>query len=187
MSTSTKDELLHEASRMVLAKGLNGFSLQELANSLNIKKASLFHYYPSKNALAIDLYRFYQKSFLDWVKEHEQLAPEKMVVTYAEKLTSWICKKKRVCPVGALSLEWHLVDPDLQVEIKKLHMLQRDWLTKAFKQIQKTQKLRIPVNDAVLGTMALLQGSIQLARLNDDPDMVIKNLKSYLKSIKESA
>lgn len=185
MSTSTKDELLHAASRMVLAKGLNGFSLQELADTLHIKKASLFHHYPSKNALATELYRFYQKSFVDWVKEHEELSPEKMIITYAEKLTSWICEKHRVCPVGALSLEWHLVDPDLQVEIKKLHMLQREWLTKAFKLIHKEIGLRVSVNDAVLGTMALLQGSIQLARLNDDPGMVIKNLKSYLKSIKE--
>ena len=46
MSSSTKDQVLHEASRMLLSKGLNGFSLQELAESLNIKKASLFHHYP---------------------------------------------------------------------------------------------------------------------------------------------
>ena len=183
MSTSTKNELLHEASRMLLNRGLNGFSLQELADSLKIKKASLFHHFPSKNALAIELYRFYQASFLMWAKDHQHLAPEKMIVTYAEKLTTWICEKKRVCPVGALSLEWHLVDPDLQVEIKKLHELQKEWLSKLFRKIP----LKISVNDAVLGTMALLQGSIQLARLNDDPSLVKKNLKTYLKSIKESA
>lgn len=166
---------------MLLAKGLNGFSLQELANSLNIKKASLFHHFPSKKALAIELYRFYQESFLAWAKEHEKLAPEKMIIVYAEKLTTWICEKKRVCPVGALSLEWHLVEPEIQVEIKKLHELQKAWLVKLFKQIP----IRVSVNEAVFGTMGLLQGSIQLARLNDDPGLVKKNIKSYLKSIKE--
>jgi TetR/AcrR family transcriptional repressor of nem operon len=182
MSTSTKSELLHEASRMLLSKGLNGFSLQELASSLNIKKASLYHHFPSKKALAIELYRFYQDSFLEWVKEHEKLSPEKLITTYAEKLTTWICEKQRVCPVGALSLEWHLVDPDIQVEIKKLHELQKSWLTKLFKQIP----IKISLNEAVYGTMGLLQGSIQLARLNEDPSLVKKNLKSYLKCIKES-
>jgi TetR/AcrR family transcriptional repressor of nem operon len=179
-TTSTKTELLHEASRMLLAKGLNGFSLQELATSLNIKKASLFHHYPSKNALAIELYCFYQSSFLAWTKKYENLSPEKQILKYAQKLTTWICEKQRVCPVGALSLEWHLVDPDLQVEIKKLHMLQKDWLTSLIKEMD----LRIPRHDAVIGTMALIQGSIQLARMNDEPQLVIKNLKSYLKSIK---
>lgn len=182
MSTNTtKTKTLHEASRMLLAKGLNGFSLQELASSLNIKKASLFHHYPSKTALAIELYRFYQDSFSDWVKDFEHLSPEKQIINYAEKLTTWICEKKRVCPVGALSLEWHLVDPELQVEIKKLHELQKDWLTKLFRKID----VRISKTDAVMTTMALIQGSIQLARLNDDSKLVVRNLKSHLKSIKK--
>lgn len=177
---STKQQIIHEASRMLLAKGLNGFSLQELAEALNIKKASLFHHYPSKNALAIELYRFYQDSFKEWIKGFENQDPEKQILSYTDKLTTWICEKKRICPVGALSLEWHLVDPDLQVEIKKLHELHKAWLTSLFKRID----VNVPKNEAVIGTMALLQGSIQLARMLDDSKLVKKNLKSYLKSIK---
>ncbi|MFP5387485.1 MAG: TetR/AcrR family transcriptional regulator, partial [Bacteriovoracia bacterium] len=87
-NTSTKTELLHEASRMLLDRGLKGFSLQELATSLNLKKASLFHHYPSKTALAIELYRFYQDAFVAWVKRYEHLPPEKQIINYAEKLTT---------------------------------------------------------------------------------------------------
>ncbi len=182
MSTpSTKTELLHEASRMLLAKGLNGFSLQELAEKLHIKKASLFHHYPSKSALAVELYRFYQSSFLEWVKIHEHEPAERQLLRYAEKLTSWICDKKRVCPVGALSLEWDLVAKELQDEILQLHELHKTWLEQVFKKID----LRIPKSDAIMGTMSLIQGSIQLARLNNEPKLVIKNLKTYLKSIKK--
>jgi len=181
MSTATtKIELLHEASRMLLARGLNGFSLQELASSLNIKKASLYHHYPSKNALAIELYRFYQESFCSWIKKYEHLTPEKQVINYAHKLTDWIVKKQRICPVGALSLEWQLVDQNLKVEITKLHELHREWLTELFKRIPT----KIPRKDAVSSVMALIQGSIQIARIDDDPDLVVKNLKTYLKSIK---
>lgn len=185
MSSSTKTQILHEASRMLLSKGLNGFSLQELAAELNIKKASLFHHYPSKNALAVELYRFYQEAFMAWTQKYAHLSAEKQILTYAEKLTSWICEKQRVCPVGALSLEWSLVDPDLQAEIKKLHLIQKDWLTKLFKLIKKENGLKVPLQDAVLGTMGMIQGSIQLARINHDPEMVKKNLKSFLKTIKE--
>lgn len=187
MSTSTKSELLHEASRMLLAKGLNGFSLQELASKLNIKKASLFHHYPSKTALAIELYRYYQTSFEEWAKEHEHLSPEKQILAYTEKLTTWICEKQRVCPVGAMSLEWHLVPKELQVEIKKLHELHKDWLTSLFREIKKEDGLRVTVIEAVHSTMGLLQGSIQLARIIEDSSIVTKNLKTYLKTIKADA
>lgn len=184
MSSSTKDQVLHEASKMLLSKGLNGFSLQELATSLNIKKASLFHHYPSKNAIAVELYRYYQSAFLSWSEKYSHLNAEKQIVTYAETLTSWICEKQRVCPVGALSLEWSLVDPTLQIEIKKLHQHQKDWLTKLYKELNKNEGLRLPVKDAVIQTMSLIQGSIQLARINHDSQLVIKNLKNYLKMIK---
>jgi len=182
---STKEELLHEASRMLLSRGLNGFSLQELATNLNLKKASLFHHYSSKNALAVELYRFYQKAFTDWTEKYSHLNAEKQILTYADTLTTWICEKQRVCPVGALSLEWRLVDIALQKEIIKLHKIQKAWLTKQFMAIKKEQGLRIPINDAVFQTMGLMQGSIQLARINNDPQMVKKKLKSYLKLIKE--
>ncbi len=185
MSSSTKEELLHEASRMLLSKGLNGFSLQELATNLNIKKASLFHHYPSKNALAVEVYRFYQTAFISWTQKYEHLSAEKQILKYAQTLTSWICEKKRVCPVGALSLEWGLIDPALQEEIIKLHTIQKSWLMKLFKKIHQEQGLRLPIQDAVLQTMGLIQGSIQLARMNNDTDMVKKNLKSYLNTIKE--
>lgn len=185
MSSTTKEDILHEASRMLLSKGLNGFSLQELATKLNLKKASLFHHYPSKNALAVELYRFYQTSFIGWVNEKAHLAPEKQIMNYVEKLTSWICDKERVCPMSALSLEWSLVDPALQAEIKKLHELQKEWITKQFKAIQKEGKLRLPLQDAVIQSMSLIQGSIQLARVTGDPDLAKKNLKSFMKVIKD--
>lgn len=184
MSSSTKDQVLHEASRMLLSKGLNGFSLQELATSLNIKKASLFHHYPSKNAIAVELYRYYQSAFNSWTEKYSHLNAEKQIVAYAETLTTWICEKQRVCPVGALSLEWGLVDPSLQTEIKNLHQKHKDWLTKLYKELNKNEGLRLPVKEAVIQTMSLIQGSIQLARINNDSQLVIKNLKNYLKMIK---
>lgn len=184
MSTSTKVGILHEASRMLLSKGLNGFSLQELAEKLNIKKASLFHHYPSKLDLAVELYRFYQASFIEWTKEHEHLSAEKQMLAYVDKLTAWICDKQRVCPVGALSLEWQLVEPRLQIEIKKLHDIQKSWLTNLLKSVQKESGLKVNVPDAAISMMSIIQGSIQIARIIEDPNIAKKTLRSYLKSIK---
>jgi TetR/AcrR family transcriptional regulator, transcriptional repressor for nem operon len=181
MSTpTTKSEILHVASRLLLNQGLNGFSLQELADAIKIKKASLFHHYPSKTALAVELYRFYQEAFLAWIEKYQHLPPEKQIIQYANTLTTWISEKNRVCPVGALSLEWHKVEPELQAEIKKLHELQKKWLLSLLSQM----KLNIPKSQAALGLMALLQGSLQLSRLTDDSKLAKKNLRSYLQLVK---
>jgi TetR/AcrR family transcriptional repressor of nem operon len=181
MASSTKDQLIHEASRMLLAKGFHGFSLQELATSLNIKKASLFHYFPNKKSLAIDLYQFYQEAFNTWSNNHAKLPPRTQLLSYAKELTRWIVIKKRVCPVGALSLEWHLVDPEIQVEIKRLHELQKKWLESLLKKLIKESGKKISASKTTISCMALIQGSIQMARMNNEPNLVINNMNLFLK------
>ncbi len=185
MSSTTKDLLIHEASRMLLSKGFHGFSLQELASSLKIKKASLFHYFPNKKTLAIDLYQFYQEAFENWAKEHSHLTPKNQLMSYAKELTRWIVVKKRVCPVGALSLEWHLVDPEIQQEIKKLHEIQKKWLHQLIDKMIKQSGKNFNTKEMTLSCMALIQGSIQIARMNNDPDLVINHMKLFMNLFKD--
>lgn len=184
MSSSTKSEILHTASRMLLSKGFNGFSLQELATELKLNKASLYHHYSSKTALGVALYQFYQSSFLGFTMKVAKLSAEKQILLYADTLTSWICDKQRVCPTGALSLEWSLVDDCLKTEIIKLHTLHREWLVKLLKELQTQYKKKMNLNEVALQMMSLMQGSIQLARINQDPSIVKKNIKAYLKLLK---
>ncbi len=181
--SNTKKELLHEASKIFLKKGFHGLTLQDLADALKIRKASLFHHVPSKKQLGIELLKFYQDSFSIWTLKHQGENPKKQIISYADELTRWICEKKRVCPVGAMALEWDNVDEEIKEELKNLHYLQREWLVSRFKEIQKETKLKVSVAAAVDGTIGLLQGSIQVARMLDKPEMVRQNLSNYLKGI----
>ena len=181
--SNTKTELLHEASKIFLKKGFHGLTLQNLADSLKIRKASLFHHVNSKKQLGIELLKFYQDSFVAWTVKHEGMAPKKQIIAYADELTRWICEKKRVCPVGAMTLDFDNVEVEIQEELKKLHYLQRDWLTKQFKEIKKSEELRVPVPAAMEMTISLLQGSIQTARMLDKPEIVKQNLNHFLKGI----
>jgi TetR/AcrR family transcriptional repressor of nem operon len=181
MNTSTRTSILHEASKMLLIKGFHGFSLQELADSLSIKKSSLYHHYSSKNQLAIELYRFYQDAFNDWTMSCVNTTPEKAILKYCDKLIEWICEKNRICPLSALSLEWAIIDKDIQKEVLKLHELHQDWISSLYKKME----INISSKEATSITLSLLQGSIQLARLTGDHAIVRKNLKNFIKSIKK--
>jgi TetR/AcrR family transcriptional repressor of nem operon len=182
--SNTKEQLLHEASRMLLSKGYHGFSLQELADKLSIKKASLFYHFPSKEALGIELVKFYQQSFLLWAEKHKKLSSEKQIIAYGLELNRWICLKKRVCPVGSMSVEWGIIGKSLQDEVIKLHESQKNWLTGLFKSINKEDPLKTTVSEAVDLFMTLIHGSLQLARIVDRDDLVKKNLKTFFKAVK---
>lgn len=181
--SNTKTELLHEASKIFLKKGFHGLTLQHLADSLKIRKASLFHHVNSKKQLGVELLRFYQDSFILWTQKHEGEASQKQILAYSTELTRWICEKKRVCPVGAMTLDWDNIEVEIQDELVKLHHLQRDWLTERFKDIKKTKKKKFNINATVEVTMSLLQGSIQMARMLGRPEIVNQNLDNYLKGL----
>lgn len=48
-----RERILHEAEQLFFAKGLKGVSMDEVAAAAEVKKANLFHYYPSKEALEV--------------------------------------------------------------------------------------------------------------------------------------
>ena len=181
MNTSTRTAILHQASKMLLVKGFHGFSLQELADSLSIKKSSLYHHYSSKSQLGIELYRFYQQAFVEWNASCKNNTPEKSILKYCDKLIQWICEKNRVCPLSALSLEWVIIDRDIQAEVLKLHEMHYEWIHSLYKKME----LNISAKEATSITLSLLQGSIQLARITGDHSIVRKNLKNFIKSIKK--
>ncbi len=50
-----REEILAAARRVVLHKGLSGFTLAAVARELQLTKAALYHYFPSKDAIVSEL------------------------------------------------------------------------------------------------------------------------------------
>jgi len=48
-----RERILQEAEQLFFARGLKGVSMDEVAAAAGVKKANLFHYYPSKEALEV--------------------------------------------------------------------------------------------------------------------------------------
>ncbi len=90
-----------------------------------------------------------------------------------------------MCPVGSLSVEWRIVNPELQKEIFKLSKLQRDWLYLLLKEIKNEHDFNASIPEVVDLIMGLIQGSIQQARILDRPELLTQNLKTYLKTLKK--
>src|SRR5487761_1140072 len=62
---ATKQEILDGAWAMVRASGLNGLSLRSLAHALGMEPQSLYHYFPSKNAVYDQLFAAGNRELLE--------------------------------------------------------------------------------------------------------------------------
>ena len=64
-----RERILHEAEQLFFARGLKGVSMDEVAAAAGVKKANLFHYYPSKEALEVAVLDRFAASLRERVAE----------------------------------------------------------------------------------------------------------------------
>ena len=64
-----RERILHEAEQLFFARGLKGVSMDEVAAAADVKKANLFHYYPSKEALELAVLDRFSASLRQRVSE----------------------------------------------------------------------------------------------------------------------
>jgi TetR/AcrR family transcriptional repressor of nem operon len=64
-----RERILHEAEQLFFARGLKGVSMDEVADAAEVKKANLFHYYPSKEALEVAVLDRFSASLRERVAE----------------------------------------------------------------------------------------------------------------------
>ena len=73
--TETKSKMLKEGRALLQKHGYNGFSFQDIANILEIKKPSLYDHYSSKEDLIVAILEDYSEKFDHWAEKINSFSP----------------------------------------------------------------------------------------------------------------
>lgn len=76
MNNSTKKRILDAANKVIAEKGLNCFTLDEVAKEADISKGGLLHHYPSKDKLIKGLIENYIDLLQSRISEREKTLSE---------------------------------------------------------------------------------------------------------------
>jgi TetR/AcrR family transcriptional repressor of nem operon len=77
----TKQKILMVAQNLIQSKGFNGFSFADIADSVGIRKASIYHHFPTKVALGtalIDQYSLGLKNLLSNIDSQSKSVAEQL-------------------------------------------------------------------------------------------------------------
>lgn len=161
----TRSKLLQKAAALSQTVGYDALSLQELANELGIRKASIFHYFASKDELACAVIEADMKLFSEWQETVEHLNPVERLSRYFDHYRNMI-SHGHVCPGGAFAVSWPLLQgkvKDALVNMHKQHITFLDDLIRDGITLGSFKPLAIP-SDVVKSIPDMLQGAIQVGR-----------------------
>jgi TetR/AcrR family transcriptional regulator, transcriptional repressor for nem operon len=120
---STRDHLLEVGLKSLRSTGYTATGVKEVLDLAQVPKGSFYHYFPSKEVFAGEVFQLYAKGEFERavrVLGDRRLAPLKRLRRYFEELISVYGQRGEIsgCLVGSLSLEVADHSPKLQAQLK---------------------------------------------------------------------
>lgn len=180
----TYNEALKRGHYYLQTVGFNGFSFQDLANDLGIRKASLHYYFSSKEELGLALIEEYEKYFNNFIKKNAKLSAIRQLEAWLKYCYGITKDHQKLCPIGVLTCELNTFSPKMHKSLVKFQSNQRRWALANFKQgiKEKTFRKNLDASWAADIFLESIQGGLQIARLHKKPALFQKTLKGLLKS-----
>ena len=127
---STRERILELGENLILTKGYNAFSYQDISSELGIKNAAIHYYFPTKANLGTSIIKTNIQRFEEMVDNmHSRGFNEVQQLDTFIKIYIKSHREQKVCLVGALSPAFDTLNEVTQNELSKMIRLILEWLT----------------------------------------------------------
>lgn len=172
MARDTKTELLDSAERAVRRRGFDGFSYNDLANEVGIRKASIHYHFPTKAALSEALMKRYYTALDDACAAIAATEPTggARLAALIDQYRLAIDDGKSLCLCVSFSSSRESLPKEAIAEIARFRAMIIGWLAQAFAlgaQDGSIAQVTVPEQEAA-AAMPLLEGAQLAARSQED-------------------
>lgn len=182
----TREKILDSAQRLIQTRSFHGFSFQDIADEVGIRKASLYHHFDSKDDVAVAML----DRAADWVRAQlektDGLEPPARLEAYFDVFRLIQGKGERMCPGGSFAAVLDVVSSPVQRALHHFTKMHLDWLEDVIREGAERRQFAIGgqrPRDVAVQIFAGVQGALLTARLTSDPhtlDTVAAEFRSYL-------
>jgi TetR/AcrR family transcriptional repressor of nem operon len=181
---TTREQILGVARDLIQTRSYLGFSFQDVANKVGIRKPSLYHHFPTKESLGIEVLRESTQAFRDWTIAKER-SPQASLDAYFRMYRNGLHAGEGVCPAGALAPGWDCINDELRQAVRDLRSTQVLWLSGVLGALAPGRQAATPVGALAAYVFAVCQGALLSARMTgrvEDFDETVAQLKRSLAS-----
>lgn len=179
---STREQILAVARGLIETRSYLGFSFQDVADAVGVRKASLYHHFPTKEALGIAVIRDATQGFKSW-QAAKVRAPQDALDAYFRMYRNALKAGSGMCPAGALAPGWDCINDELKLAVQELRTTQLLWLTGVLGALAPPKQKGDSVASLAAYVFAACQGALLSARMTgrvEDFDESIALLRNSL-------
>jgi len=172
VATDTPQRILDIAERLVQTRGFNGFSYADIAEAMNVTKASLHYHFRGKADLGKRLIERYEANFLAALAKIDAQGKDardklrRYAAIYGDVL-----RDDRMCLCGMLAAEYGTLPEPMRVEMRHFFDSNERWLTAVLNEGKKEKVLKFTGSsvEAARALVGSLEGAMMIARSYGDP------------------
>jgi TetR/AcrR family transcriptional repressor of nem operon len=178
-TSTTREEILYVARNLIQTRSYLGFSFQDVADRVGIRKPSLYHHFPTKEALGVEVLHEAAHAFRQWAAATSP-TPGRKLSAYFD-LYRWDLRAgAAMCPAGALAPGWDCIEPKLRSAVRLLRDEQVQWLSGVFSADPRNRRR---AGEMAAFVFAACQGALLSARMTgavEDFDTVIAHVRAAI-------
>lgn len=169
----TREKVLELGEELILTKGYNGFSYQDISTAMGIKNAAVHYYFPSKETLGTSILKTNVQRFEEMVEnmqnrnfdEWHQL--ESFMKIYLKSN-----RENKICLIGSLGTDINTLNDPMRIELQKMVDRIVGWLESILQSGREKGlfKFNIAARDQALSILSSLVAGLQLARILNKSD-----------------
>jgi TetR/AcrR family transcriptional repressor of nem operon len=166
--TPSATRIVDAAEGLIQAVGYNGFSYDDVAQVVGIRKPSIHHHFPTKAELGAVVVQRYTQRFMNMLAEIVQLelTLSGRLRSYARLFETTYAKDRRLCLCGMLGAESDGLPPNVNQEVRDFFGKNLAWLKSVLQDGVKKGEIEPRCSVEVLAKLVLaaLEGGMLLGR-----------------------
>lgn len=162
------ERVVDAAEGLLQQQGYNGFSYEDVAQLIGIKKPSIHHHFATKADLAAVVVQRYTHHFREELLrvEGRRSRARDRLTAYAELFERTFQRERRLCVCGMLGAEAHDLPQIVRDEVLRFFDINLRWLLENFEQGRREDALTSPASAEALARAYLcaLEGAMVVGR-----------------------
>ncbi|MBU0991995.1 MAG: TetR/AcrR family transcriptional regulator [Proteobacteria bacterium] len=181
----TREQIVSTTEKLIITKGYNGFSYQDIADVIGIKKASIHYHFKTKEDLGVAFVQMYHDRFNTWTASVKDKPNLDRLNGFGKLFKIVSNNGKHICPIGMLTSEYKTLPEKVQQKVHDILATMEDWTTELIEDGIRTNIYKPSIDSRLMAKILInsLSYETKTARIfeNDNQlDQIFAELKKLI-------